>query len=161
MIIVKASTKDELLKAKNNNPNQKVYGITSSGNIYFIEQDENITQCTPAEISKVNNIDIDVINNAINKVINDGDNYVEINNEAVQKETTTNNEQVDNKETTKPEEVSIEELANNLNDIVDNLQTNNDNDRLEQLEKRVVQLEQTITTLKEQVINDIRIRLTR
>ena len=65
------------------------------------------------------------------------------------------------KQQEQPEEVSIEELANNLNDIVDNLQSNDNNDKLDQLEKRVEQLEKTITSLKDTIINDIRIKLSR
>lgn len=156
MILVKANTKDELLNAKNNNPDKKVYGITSSGNIYFIAEDENIAQTNAEEISQANNISLDLVNEAIEKFTVQQLDIVELIDDDKQQQ-----EQTKNEEQEQPQEVSIEELANNLNDIVDNLQTNDNNDKLEQLEKRVAQLEQTITNLKDTIINDIRIKLSR
>ncbi len=155
MILVKANTKDDITNAMSNYPNNKVYGISPSANIYTIDND-NVIQLTTEEVIQNNNIAPEVVIIAINKIVNNEADSVELNEENNEQQS-VNNEQLEKQ----PEEVSIEELANNLNDIVDNLQTNDNNDKLDQLEKRVEQLEKTITNLKETIINDIRIKLSR
>lgn len=155
MILIKASTKDDITNAISNYPGKKVYGISPSANIYTIDND-NVIQLTTEEVIQNNDIAPEVVIIAINKIVNNEADSIELN-ENNHEEQSVNNEQLEKQ----PEEISIEELANNLNDIVDNLQTNDNNDKLDQLEKRVEQLEKTITNLKDTIINDIRIKLSR
>ena len=158
MILVKASTKDDITNAISNYPGKKVYGISPSANIYTIDND-NVIQLTTEEVIQNNNIAPEVVIIAINKIVNNEADSVELNEENNEQQS-DNNEQLE-KQQEQPEQVNIEELANNLNDIVDNLQSNDTNDKLHQLEKRVEQLEKTITNLKDTIINDIRIKLSR
>lgn len=160
MILIKASTKDDITNAISNYPGKKVYGISPSANIYTIDND-NVIQLTTEEVIQNNNISPEVLIIAINKIVNNEAESIELN-EDNHEEQSVNNEQLEKQqEQEQPQEVSIEELANNLNDIVDNFRTNDNNDKLDQLEKRVEQLEKTITNLKDTIISDIRIKLSR
>ena len=143
MIFVKARTKEDILNAVNDNPNDTVYGVTPSGNIY---------QVIDGEISQValSNFESLDAKDAISKVSNGSLDKVELSD----KNQEDNN--IDEKDTDEP----INENLATIEEI-ETFDTNENDDRLSLLEKRITELEQNIDDIFEAKIKRLYIGLSK
>ena len=143
MIFVKARTKEDILNAVNDNPNDTVYGVTPSGNIY---------QVVDGEISQValSNFESLDAKDAISKVSNGSLDKVDLSDKNQEDNT------IDEKDT---EEPIIENENLNAIEKLETSNTNENEDRLALLEKRITELEQNIDNIFEEKIQRLYIGL--
>lgn len=157
-VFIKAKTKDEILDGVNNYPDALVFGISPSGNIYFIKNEE-INQATIEEVKELTGKDASVLTNAVNRVLSGEIDLVDLDEE--NKDETSKDKTI--REDATPEKQDNNELVTSDESvqIPQELKSEQSGDKYEQLEQRVAKLENLIKNLPDEIISELRSKLGR